>query len=486
MVCWKFYITILKKNNRIGFCVLALSFVLFILLLGKVDAQIDSQSPYSFYGIGLPQQNSLQNGSGMGGIFAGLRDSNTINFLNPAAYSAIDVTQFVFGFENNTVNRSINNRPYKDVSTYINQIGLGLPVIKKKHFGWGLYFGFSPYSQVGYSFADTVIQYFGNDTVQVKSMYNGNGGINQVTWGNGFRISKYVSVGANAHFIFGNTDRNRSLIMPLNQGYISSRVQEKVNIQEFSADLGIQAHHWFKTKRRIRSNEMPKDSIIPRSLWPIKTSRIYFNIGASYTIGRTITARYDQLGIQFISGSTELGLDTFNVVPTEKGNITLPHIITAGLHFTNAQSWSIAADFNYAKWSDFRYLNEPATFYYDSWGASLGTEIEPPYLNKNIGKNQFFKNILYRAGIRYQNRFLRPDSNPVDEVGISFGLGLPVAFSNKVYSETETRRILSYININLEGGFANSRNGGLINENFFRLNVGITIRDKWFIKRRFN
>jgi hypothetical protein len=476
----------LKTDNCIGSYTLGIFLLLFILLSDKLYAQFDTQSPYSFYGIGSLQRNSLQNGSGMGEISAGLRDSNTINYLNPAAYTAIDVTHFVFGFENNVINRSISNRPYRDVNTYINQVGLGMPLIKKRHFGWGVYMGFSPYSQVGYSFADTVTQYFGNDTVQVKSLYNGNGGINQVTLGNGFRLSKYVSVGANAHFIFGNTDRNRSLIMPLNQGYLSSRVQEKVNVREFSVDVGIQVHHWFKTQKRIRPNEMPKDSVIPRHLWPVKTSRIYFNIGVSYTPGRTITASYDQLGIQFISGSTELGVDTFNIVPTQQGIIRLPHLIKAGIHFTNAQSWCLAADFNYGKWSDFRYFDQPLTLYHDSWGVSLGTEIDPPYRNKNLGKNLFFKNILYRAGIRYQNRYFRPDSNPIDEVGISFGLGLPLAFGNKVYSETESRRILSYININLEVGFANSRNGGLIHENFFRLNIGITIRDKWFIKRRFN
>lgn len=486
MACWKFYYTILKKNNRIGSCITGFILLLLLQLSASLQAQIDTQSPYSFYGIGSPQRNSLQNGSGMGGIFAGLRDSNTVNFLNPAAYTAIDVTQFVFGFENNVIHRTINNQPYRDVNTYINQIGLGVPIIKKKHFGWGLFMGFSPYSQVGYSFADTVIQYFGNDTVRVKALYNGTGGINQVTLGNGFRLSKYISIGANAHFIFGNTDRNRSLIMPLNQGYLSSRVQEKVNVREFALDVGLQAHHWFKNQRRIRPKEMPKDSIIPRRLWPLKTSRIYFNIGVSYTLGRTINARYDQLGIQYLAGNTELGVDTFKIVPTSQGAITLPHAITAGIHFTNAESWSLAADFNYAKWSDFRYFDQPVSLYHDTWGLSLGAEIDPPYRNKNLGKNQFFKNILYRAGVRYQNRYFRPDTNPVDEVGISFGFALPMAFGNKVYSETESRRILSYININLEGGVANSRNGGIINENFFRLNVGITIRDKWFIKRRFN
>ena len=463
------------------------SYLLLIQLLFVINshAQQDAQSPYSFYGIGSPQKNSLQNGFAMGSVFSALRDSNTINFLNPAAYTAIDVTQFIFGVENNIVTRNYSNTSQQDFNVYINQLGLGIPAVKKKMFGWGVYLGFSPYSQVGYSFKDSTRQYFGNDTVMVNELYNGNGGINQVTLGNGFRISKFVSIGINTHFIFGTINRNRSLIMPISQDYLSSRVQKKTKLEEFAMDAGIQFHHFFKVKTKVRPAST-SDSIISRKNWETKISKIYFNIGATYTLGRKMNVAFDQLGIQYISGNTELGVDTFELVPPTIGSITLPHGFSGGLQFTNAKSWSVVADFNYSMWSGFSYFDQPSTQYFDTWGIGVGAEIDPAYKNKNLGKNQFFKNILYRLGSRYQNRYFRPDLQPIDEVGISFGLGLPVAFGNKIYNENETRIILSYINIGIEGGFANSRNNGIVNESFFRLNVGVTIRDKWFIKRRFN
>lgn len=464
----------------------ALLFLLIHHAFISVYAQSDSQSPYSFYGIGMPQRNALQNGFAMGGIYAGLRDSNTINFLNPAAYTALDVTQFVFGVENNVYNRTINNLNILDYNVYINQVGLGVPILRKKWFGWGLYLGYSPTSQVGYNFADSITQYFGNDTVLVKRRYDGTGGINQVTVGNGFRIYKYISVGLNVHYLFGSIDRNRSLLMPLDKGYLSSRVQEKTRVQEVGFDLGLQSHFSFKTKHRIRPEAMRKDSLIPRSHWRYKTSRLYVNIGVHYTLGRSIPATLDKYGIQFLYGNTEYGVDTFDLSPGIKGTITLPHAVTAGFHLTNAKWWSAALDVNWGNWSSFAYFDQPNVVYNDTWGLSAGAEIDPPYRNKNLGKNQFLKNMLFRFGVRYQDRFFRPDANPVDEVGISFGLGLPLAFGNKYFSETESRRILSYINLGVEGGWAGSRNNGIINESFFRLNIGVTIRDKWFIKRRFN
>ncbi|MBE2245882.1 MAG: hypothetical protein IAE67_01390 [Candidatus Competibacteraceae bacterium] len=477
----------MKRNkNLLAKIIFALLLVFAAPSFTPIFAQSDSHSPYSFYGIGVPQRNALQNGFGMGGIFAGLRDSNTINFLNPASYSAIDVTQFIFGAENNVYNRSLNNINILDYNVFINQVGLGVPIMRKKWVGWGLYVGYSPYSQVGYTFADSVTQYFGTDTVLVKRRYDGSGGVNQVTLGNGFRIYKYISIGLNVHYLFGTIDRNRSLLMPLNQAYLSSRVQEKTRIQEVGFDVGLQSHFSIKTKHRFRPKEMTKDSLIQRSLWPYKTSRLFINMGINYSMGRDLSASLDKYGIQFLYGNTEYGVDTFDLAPGINGAITLPHIITAGIHLTNAKWWSAAFDFNWGNWSSFSYFDQPNVLFSNTWGISAGAEFDPPYKNKNLGKNQFLKNMLFRAGARYQDRAFRPDTNPVDEVGISFGLGLPLAFGNKYYSEAESRRILSYINIGVEGGWAASRNNGTINESFFRLNLGVTIRDKWFIKRRFN
>lgn len=452
----------------------------------NIKAQTDTQSPYSFYGLGALTENALQNGSAMGGIYNGLRDSIAINYLNPASYTAIDVTQLNFSFETNILQYTANGTQQTNQSLFINHVGLGIPIMHRKFFGMGLYLGFSPYSQIRYNFSDTSDVIYGTDSLVQKNVYNGSGGLNKLTFGTGFRIGKHISFGGNVHYVFGVSDRNRSLILPIDADYLSSRVQEKTTVNTVFADFGIQYASTFKIIRRIRPNDTTQAIQKDKSKWPVKEKHYHFTVGGTYILGRSFEADFDQLGIQYISGNIETGLDTFFINPSSRGNITTPHGFGAGFTLSNPDIWTVGADFNYGLWSQFNYFDQPALQYSDSWNVSAGVEFMPPYTNRYNGKFQFFKNIIYRAGFRYFNKPLRPDGNPVDQVGISFGLGLPFG-AKKFYNENlDIKTIMSYINLGFEGGFAQSRNGGIIDETFFRFTMGIALRDKWFTKRKFN
>jgi hypothetical protein len=249
--------------------------------------------------------------------------------------------------------------------------------------------------------------------------------------------------------------------------------------------LGAQYFGNFKviTRKRPQTN---KDSIPDRSKWPVVEKVYSFTVGATYNLGHSFGVDFDQLGIQYFAGSVETGLDTFLLTPTTRQSVTIPHSFGAGFTLSNPGVWTVGADFNYGTWSQFSYFDQPGVQYADAWSVNAGVQVTPNYRTRYTGKLQFFKNIVYRAGARYYSRPLRPDGNPVDEMAVSFGLGLPFGFK-KVYSENlDVKNILSYINIGVEGGFAQSRNNGVIDETFFRLTVGISLRDKWFTKRKFN
>lgn len=454
---------------------------------GRLSGQTDTQSPYSFYGLGAITQNALPNGFAMGGIYNGLRDSIALNYLNPASYTAIDVTQLTFGFETNLLNFDVNGNPQTSQNLFINQVGMGIPLMNRKKFGWGMYMGFAPYSQIKYSFSDTTTAIYGTDTITQENVYNGSGGLNKVTLGMAWRIGRHFSFGGNVHYIFGTSDRNRSLSLPISSGYLSSRVQEKTSVNTVFADLGVQYFSTFKVIKRIRPDDTSRAVQNDKSKWPVIERHYHYAIGGTYTLGRTFSAGFDQLGIQyFTSSSVEYGLDTFYINPASTGKITTPHSFGTGFTISNPEIWTVGADFNYGLWSQFSYFDQPSAKYYDSWNVSAGVEFRPPFRDRYTGKLQFLKNIVYRAGLKYFNRPLRPDGNPVDQLGISFGLGLPFA-GKKFYSENlDIKTIYSYINLGIEGGFAQSRNGGTISETYLRFTMAVSLRDKWFIKRKFN
>src|SRR5688500_7135361 len=162
------------------------TFVFFAVFCSMVQlsrAQFDSQSPYSYYGIGTPVSNTLQNGFAMGGIAHGLRDSCFLNPLNPASYARLDVTQLNFGFEGNFLNRLENGQRFSNSSVFINQFGLGIPIMHKHRLlNWGMFLGYSPFSHVGYKLSNTATIYKDStDTVGIEAKYDytGTGGLNK-------------------------------------------------------------------------------------------------------------------------------------------------------------------------------------------------------------------------------------------------------------------------------------------------------------------
>jgi hypothetical protein len=101
---------------------------------------------------------------------------------------------------------------------------------------------------------------------------------------------------------------------------------------------------------------------------------------------------------------------------------------------------------------------------------SLGGYFIPNY-NSYSG---YFKRIVYRAGLRYENTGLVLQNKSITDAAMNVGFGLPLSgtFSN--------------ININFEYGKRGTTYYNLVEENYFNISVGLSLSDKWFIKRKFD
>ncbi|MBT8259115.1 MAG: hypothetical protein KJO49_11625, partial [Bacteroidia bacterium] len=88
--------------------------------------------------------------------------------------------------------------------------------------------------------------------------------------------------------------------------------------------------------------------------------------------------------------------------------------------------------------------------------------------------NNYWKRVVYRAGIRFENTGLKINNETINEFGISFGAGLPVG------------RLFSNTNIGIEIGRRGTTNAGLVQENFVNFELSLSLNDRWFVKRKFN
>jgi hypothetical protein len=99
------------------------------------------------------------------------------------------------------------------------------------------------------------------------------------------------------------------------------------------------------------------------------------------------------------------------------------------------------------------------------------------FIPKYDAFNNYFKRIKYRIGARYKTSYLTVNEKDINEYGITFGLSLPM-------KRTDTA--IPGLNFGLEYGKRGSAEGGLVEEKFVNFNLGITINDRWFIKRKYD
>ena len=103
----------------------------------------------------------------------------------------------------------------------------------------------------------------------------------------------------------------------------------------------------------------------------------------------------------------------------------------------------------------------------DRHRITLGGEYVP-----NIMSTRFFDRIHYRLGASYTTPYVKVNGQDgPKEVSISAGFGIPIV------NHYNNRSML-----NVSGQWVRVSAPGLITENTFRLNVGITFNERWFMK----
>jgi hypothetical protein len=136
--------------------------------------------------------------------------------------------------------------------------------------------------------------------------------------------------------------------------------------------------------------------------------------------------------------------------------------------------WFVGAEYTLQNTSEFSnpfYANQ-ATAFENASQVSVGGFFIPNYR----AFSGYFKRVVYRAGFNYSNTGLVIKGEPINEFGISFGLGLPVG----------TRALFSNANVGIEYGQRGTTNQNLIQENFLTLNLSLSLNARWFRQRKYD
>lgn len=406
------------------------------------SAQVKISSPYSMFGIGNLYGIRSQMNMAIGGASTAFSSPYYINPANPASYTAFDTNSFVFdgAFHLRSETLKTIDQSQKTKFGSISNLYFGFPVTK----WWGASAGVMPYSNVGYEvYGDQVI----TDIGRTVSVYKGNGGLNKAYIGSGFSPVKNLSVGINMAYLFGNIVKERTLTFPDSLANINSMIRSSARLNKVNFDFGL----------IYRKN--------------MKEGR-FFQFGLTYKPQQIIDGNSEKIAYSYQWDRTkdlEVIKDTASIETSTKGEVILPAAIGGGFMIGSTNRWLATADINWQQWTEFRYLGNDLKMK-NTLRISLGGQFRPAIVE--MGK--YYERINYRAGFRFEQSNLEIKNTRVNDLGVSFGVGLPMKKSR------------STINIAVEVGSQGTTDNGLIKDNYVRFTVGAALQERWFQKRRFN
>lgn len=434
--------------------------ILLVLVSLSSVAQTGTSSPYSLTGLGELQYRGFAQHTAIGGAAISQQSENSFNPANPASFASLRFTVFDIGGNMSLGTLSNATLSANTRSGNLTHFAMAFPFETKKKMAAS--FGTGRYSDIGYEIKNTR----NADTPVNYSLYNGIGGINRVYLGYGIEIIKNLNIGANVNYNFGTVQQLQATIYPLTNNVFSYSDETYYSYKGADFDLGVQ----YSVYDTIRSKKE-------------KAAVLKHTFGGALHTGSTLRGKGYRASQTFFGTRYEAGgdgfVDTLLVRDNLRDTLSKPAGFTVGYTLSKGNQWSVSAELEQNFWSGVSASG--ATNYFDNTRYSAGFTIVPkPAYDVEGG---FFKKVRYSAGFRYENLYYNFGTEPINEIGISFGLGLPIVKSVRL--EEEKVAVVSMINLTAEYVKRGQTTNGLIQEEYIKIGLGLNLNDKWFTKRKY-
>ncbi len=390
-------------------------------------AQEGTSSPYSFYGIGDIRFKGAAENRSMAGLSI-MPDSIHINLQNPAGYSDLKLTSFALGGTYNTTNQKTNSKLGSARRTTLDYLAVGLPLGKL-----GMGFGLIPYSSVGYKIKTV-------NEGGISKILEGSGGMNKVFLGFGYKLGANLSIGADAQYNFG-TIKTTSFELDSDITNGTSELNTAI-LSGINFNLGVM----YQTKINEKMSLFSSLSYTPESTLASKNTR-------------EISNSFDSPYIQ-----------------DDARSLKLPSKLSFGAGVGEIRKWLIGAEISLQSTGNlvnfYNEVNNPA--YNVVYGKSSKYSIGGYFIPNYKSYTSYAKRITYRGGLKYEKTGLVVNSESINDLGLTLGMGMPLSgtFSN--------------INFGFELGKKGTTAANLVQENYANINIGFSLNEKWFEKRKFN
>ncbi|TGE26612.1 hypothetical protein [Hymenobacter metallicola] len=450
------------KTNSAGFVGLV---VLGLMAAPNVYGQGLGNSPYSRLGLGdyVPNLGGVRQ-QAMGGVGLASPNSINVNDINPALLYYTGRTTYEAGFNGQYKTLRNATSTNKTGSGNLGYLALSLPISKS----WAAAIGLKPLSSVDYeSFTSESIA---NDPsgLLVEKRQKGEGEITEAYMAHAFRLAKGLTVGATASYVFGTIDESIATTVksPVDDptttednNPTTSAVADKMRYSDFTFRGGV---HY---RGKVNDN-------------------LNYNLGAVHTFQTKLNGtRSTSLRREDVQGVL---IEELALVNDQKGSATLPALTQLGITLDNNKNWSASVDVSQQQWSKFRGFSGSGanTALNNTVRVGIGGEFAPD----PTSVDNYFKRVSYRAGLSVGQMPYRPNGKALYDRAVSWGFAFPMpsatpldatiislAFSYGQRGNTESSTLT-------ENG--TSRVISNVKEDYVRMQLGVTLNNRWFIKRK--
>ena len=411
--------------------------ILFILISFFGYSQRTSYSPYSYFGVGETNFSATVENQMMGGNTA-YYDSVHQNMNNAASLSKLKFVNYSVGVDLKNTSYLSASTNEKSTAAAINYISVAIPT-KLLSFS----FGIKPKTSVGYLLENDDK----SKTPPELNRFTGSGGVSNAFVSIGFELFKNWGFGFSSSYAFGNLNHYHTKILENIELY--TRVSSESSVSGLDYNFSTVYQKTFNEKITLYSS-------------------IVFQPEAKYKSRNNQTISTIDPNSSFGGDSEEIDLSAVGLKNT---NIKIPNSLSFGLGLGQDKKWFLGL--NYMKTDEGGFKNELMGLdnveFKSSQTYSLGGFFLPEY---NSFTN-YFKTLTYRFGFRYKSGGLFVNDQQINEIGVNFGFGIPLAG-------------ISSANLGFEFGQRGTTKASLIKEKFFSIRLGVSLNDLWFIRSMYN
>ena len=420
------------------------------MVAGGAQAQGLGNSPYSR--IGLGEYNANTGGvrqMSMGGTGLAAPNAVNVNELNPALLYYTSRTTFEAGYVGQYKTVKNATASSRSGSGTLGYFALSVPLASR----WAAAVGLKPLSAVDYE-SNILQAVAGEAGSQSLKQYKGTGGVSEAYFGQGVRIGKGFTVGLTASYLFGTMDEITGTTVQIvnnTDPLVKAVDRQHTRYSDFAFRAG--AHYRQKVGKTLN-----------------------LNAGGVYSFGHNLRGQQTNTQEREDAASGSL-IGTVITVSDGRGSTYVPGLAQLGVSLDNDKNWSLNLDVAQQQWSKFSSFNTKGPALSNTMRVGLGGEISP-----DPGSvEHYFQRVTYRAGVSVAQLPYQPGGKMLYDRSVSWGFAFPMPTASALESTT------------LSLGFTYGQRGNTdvlssgasnVQESYIRGQLGVTLNNRWFIKRR--